>query len=263
MPERACFTDVAVHACVCMNYRPACHRHRRAVHGRVSGIISGVVELDFNNDRQMDLCLARAKSPLVRPRGSPVVHGREGTCWSSMGLPRDTDRRGASAEDAKNEGFVDVEVNLNVERPNSTRAQVHTCLKKKWQTRATFFFNFTIKSSSTINLSFVRPACPLPAPPCVTHLPSTRRFATYDTDIGSDIGCIQKIPHFQFTIFLADRRSLNLADGHSFCRSGTAPQSVGVRSGHPEISGCSGTPADKTRYCACCPRFITKIIVSV
>ncbi|CDF37154.1 unnamed protein product [Chondrus crispus] len=33
----------------------------------------------------MDLWLGRAKLHLVRPRGSPVVHGREWTFWSSMG----------------------------------------------------------------------------------------------------------------------------------------------------------------------------------
>lgn len=83
--------------------------------------ISAVVELDFNNDGKMDLYLARANSNLVTPRGPPDVPqtddillmnegGRYVDVSRTVGLPRDTDSMGVSAEDFNNDGYVDIVV---------------------------------------------------------------------------------------------------------------------------------------------------------
>lgn len=88
---------------------------------RLSRTVAAVVELDFNNDGNMDLYLARANSNLVTPRGPPNFpettdvllmnrNGRYVDVSNSMGIPKGTNSMGVSAEDFNNDGFVDLVV---------------------------------------------------------------------------------------------------------------------------------------------------------
>eukprot|EP00177_Eucheuma_denticulatum_P002730 GFKZ01004908.1.p1 GENE.GFKZ01004908.1~~GFKZ01004908.1.p1 ORF type:complete len:591 (+),score=83.83 GFKZ01004908.1:73-1773(+) len=83
--------------------------------------VSGVVELDFDNDGWMDLYVARANSSLVTPRGPPSVDEFADILLKNIGGERYLDVTGeygigvqgvnsigVSAEDFDNDGWVDV-----------------------------------------------------------------------------------------------------------------------------------------------------------
>ena len=80
-----------------------------------SGTLSAVLELDFNNDGLMDLCLLCTHSHLVTPRGPLDVPGTEDLLpmnkgapdvSEQYGLPRDTDSTGVRAKDVNTETSV-------------------------------------------------------------------------------------------------------------------------------------------------------------
>lgn len=89
--------------------------------GNLQRTVAAVVELDFDNDGDMDLYIARANSNLVTPRGPPFVDmfddilllnqgGRYVRAPKSAGALTGTNSMGVSAGDFNNDGWTDLVV---------------------------------------------------------------------------------------------------------------------------------------------------------